>query len=129
MIVVMKPLDGQGYPGYGITVTGEVWSRWNTHSQITNEWFKRETFFRNGAVYVRLKVGLDEPDVRVAELLLDAVFGKLPECIKGAKIRYGAGGPKDCSLGNLRFGTLRAVLFSGARYASTIPPGFKSTKV
>jgi hypothetical protein len=129
MVVILKPLDKMGFRGYGIDTEGRVWSRLDTHSGITKGWFNLETRFRNGAVWVKLRTRLDDPEVRVAALLLEAVFGKLPERIKGAKIRYGAGGPRDCSLSNLSFGTHRTVLLSGARYASTVPPGFKSTKV
>ncbi len=129
MIVILKPLDGQGYPGYGIATDGSVWSRWNTHAQITNVWSQRETFFKHGARYVKLQVQGYTREVRVAKLLLEAAFRELPDFLAGSKIRYLDGDRSNCSLTNVRYGSRKSTYFDGAMYATGAPPGFSKVKV
>lgn len=129
MIIVLKPLDEQGYPGYGIATNGTVWTLWNRHGQITKRWKKKSRFPRRGILYVRLRVEGGLQDVRVGELLLQAAFRKFPDFAEGYAIRYGKGGKSDCSLTNLSYGSLSSKYFDGSRFANTIPPGFSKIKV
>ena len=78
MVVTLKQPDEQGLPGYGIAVDGTVWSRWDTHGRITEEWSERETFLKRKSRYAKLQVNKRTVEKHVAKLLLEAVFGPLP---------------------------------------------------
>ena len=140
MKVILKPLDSQGYPGYGIAVDGSVWSRWDTHGRITEEWSERETYLKRKSRYVKLQINGRTVEKHVAKLLLEAVFGPLPRW-PGFKIRYENGRMDDCRLANLRFGPHPVRMdflasnrdhfaaIKGARYKNSIPPGFSRVGV
>jgi hypothetical protein len=130
MKVTLKPLEGQGYQGYGISTDGKVWSLLNTHGRITDEWSERDTYTRRDVRYVRLQVGGKTREVRVAELLLVAAFGPLPN-LRGYEIRYESGDKSDCRLVNLSYGprTGGYHAFRGRSFGQTPPPGFLEVEV
>jgi hypothetical protein len=128
MKVLMKPLDDLGYLGYGITVNGVVYSRWDTHGQISAQWSDCTPRWKHGAFYVRLQVNGKPRDVRVVKLMLEAVCGPVSRTFVGVRIDYGPAGPADCSLVNLRYRVGKHIIFSGAQYANSMPPGFQEVE-
>jgi hypothetical protein len=132
MIVILKPLDEQGCPGYGIADDGNVWSRWDTHGKITEEWSQRETYIKRKSLYVKLQICKLPVEKHVAKLLLGAVFGTLHPW-PGFMIRYANGRYDDCRLVNLSHAPLgdepdfRARY--GARFANVTPPGFSAVNI
>ncbi len=139
-VIILKPLEGPGYEGYGIAVDGSVWSRLNTHGQITKQWSQRETYLKRKSRYVKLQVNKKTVERHVARLLLEAVFGPLPD-EPGFDIRYGNGCMSDCRLVNLSFGPHpdrvdylasnrdHHLAIKGAIYKKTIPPGFSKVTI
>jgi hypothetical protein len=129
MKVLMKPLDALGYAGYAIAVDGTVWSRWDTHGQITDKWSDCTPRWKHGAFYVRLQVHSKPCEVRVAKLMLEAVCGPVSRTFVGVRIDYGPAGPADCSLVNLRYRVGKHTIFCGAQCANIMPPGFQEVEV
>jgi hypothetical protein len=130
MMVILKRLDDLGYPGYGISTNGTVWSLLNTHGRITDQWSQRETYLKRDVRYVKLQVGGKTREVRVAKLVMEAAFGPLPK-IWGCKIRYESGDSTDCRLVNLKFGPLEDHFLTahGNRFAKSPPSGFAEVEV
>jgi hypothetical protein len=128
--VTLKPLEEQGFEGYGISTDGRVWSLLDTHGQITKQWSERVTYPKRGVRYVKLhQVGGKTCEVRVAKLLLVAAFGPLPG-LTGYEIRYESGDKSDCRLANLSYGPSKGGYhaFRGRSLGAT-PPGFLEVEV
>jgi hypothetical protein len=129
MQVTLKPLEEQGFEGYGISTDGKVWSLLDTHGRITNQWDERATYFKREVRYVKLQVGGETREVRVAELLLVAAFGALPD-LRGYEIRYESGDKSDCRLVNLSYGPRKGYhACRGRSFGQTPPPGFLVVEV
>lgn len=97
-----------GYPGYRVGDDGSVWfawvnTRWGRRLRDTWKRMKPGTHHK-GYLYVNLTPaeGGSYKTFRVHRLILGAFVGPCPE---GMQCRHLNGIKKDCSLGNLKWGT------------------------
>jgi hypothetical protein len=129
MKTIMRELDALGYAGYAIAIDGTVYSRWDTHGKISDQWSDCTPRWKHGAFYVRLQVNGKPREIRVSKLMLEAVCGPVSRTFVGVRIDYGPAGPADCSLVNLRYRVGKYIIFCGAQYANNMPPGFQEVDV
>src|SRR6516164_6245413 len=118
MKTIMRELDALGYAGYAIAIDGTVYSRWDTHGKISDQWSDCTPRWKHGAFYVRLQVNGKPREIRVSKLMLEAVCGPVSRTFVGVRIDYGPAGSADCSLVNLRYRVGKHIIFSGAQYAN-----------